>query len=194
MIKDIKIDDVFKIISVIEKINLDEFDYDNIVSIVYEQKVLSKKMLIILDYILSDIYSLEQMKIVLNRLKELGFSKFDFAKGEFNGQFEYSIDDNKLVYMDNLYKIDVRNDTLIYGSFKSNYRMDLAICNGEVSLDKSCLVLNHFAFNESRLPSNMSLDYFINKLQSLDVERKFHICFSQILKNDPSYYRSCGKH
>lgn len=124
---------------------------------------------VIYEYILKNRANLSKMLLVLNKLKELGFSKIVFNESmSFDNQvYHYALDYPNLNFFYSngdlcVYPNYDAND-LKYSFTNSNYLMDIAMSFNNISKGGHAITLNSLIFDVNDLPNELTLDETINK-------------------------------
>ena len=127
-------------------------------------------------YLIEHKNEIDKILSVLEKLKELGFTSFEFNENLDFTKETYNIDSSynySITYVDNIKVIPHYEYYIKYGTTSSNYKMELRTnTKGEFSEYGREIILNSLLFNANRLPEKIDKETIIEPILKLKEEQQ----------------------
>ena len=127
-------------------------------------------------YLIEHKNEIDKILAVLEKLKELGFTSFEFNEDLDFTKETYNINQNYnsvVKYVDNIKMIPHYENYIKYGTTSSNYKMELSTTiKSEFSKYGRKIILNSLLFDVNRLPEKIDKETIINPILKLKEEQQ----------------------
>ena len=127
-------------------------------------------------YLIEHKNELDKILTLLEKIKELGFDKFefnenlDFTKEEYNIATSFR-SNYRIIYIDNIEAIPNYESCIKYRTSDSNYKMELIIIGNEFSLYGRNITLNSLLFEPNRLPERIDKETIFEPILNQSLEQ-----------------------